>query len=325
MSREPKISVLLPVFNGQRYLRQCIESVCSQKGTAFELLIGDDGSTDHSVEICKEYESAEVKILKQGKHLGLFGNLNRLLEHATGDLVQVFCQDDVMLNGCFSTFRFFFNQHSRIGMAYCKSQSIDGEGRIFANDLRKDLPDLLESKLSIQHFYYHGCIPGNLSTVIARTNVLREFSGFNESLVVSGDYDLWARVCSRYPLGIVHKMLVQIRSHGERLSLHSNSGLSFIVENQAIRRQIFPLLAEQAQASAQRYEYRRHGVLEWHFAVRCLLKGRYKVFRRVVKVMGARKVFRAMYWWLITMNNRLYRPQANWILDNTPESLRDAS
>ena len=83
----PSISVLLPVFNGQCWLIQCIESVLAQDFTDFELLIIDDGSTDNSLSIIRKYSSLDSRIrYLQQENKGLASALNRGINASIGDM-----------------------------------------------------------------------------------------------------------------------------------------------------------------------------------------------------------------------------------------------
>lgn len=62
MSEAPVISVIVPVYNAERYLPECIESILSQSFTDFELILVDDGSTDSSPSICDEYSSKDARL-----------------------------------------------------------------------------------------------------------------------------------------------------------------------------------------------------------------------------------------------------------------------
>lgn len=321
----PLVSVIMPVYGGKRYLREAVESVLRQNLEDFEFILNDDGSTDGSVEIIQSYSDSRLRLLPKGPHLGLFGNLNRLLREACAPLIHIFCQDDVMEADCLSEEVRFFWEHPEIGMSYAKSHTINPNGTITVYTGRKDLPDVMFPELSLQHFYYHGCIPGNLSTVCIRKSSLATGVQFDESLKVSGDYDLWSRICRERPLGIIHQPLVRLRHHPWRLSAQPESGVVFIEENSHIRKRLFAYLPEDRQASAKRYETRRHHVLELHHGFRCLLKGRPKAALRIFRTFGGLGFFTALGYWLLTLNNRLYRPQAKWVLPSNYESLMQSN
>lgn len=91
----PKVSVIIPVYNVENYLCECIDSILNQTLKDFELICVDDGSTDHSLEILREYEAkdARVKVLQQ-KNLGAGAARNKGLAIATGEYLSFLDSDD---------------------------------------------------------------------------------------------------------------------------------------------------------------------------------------------------------------------------------------
>ena len=311
----PRISVVLPVWNGQNYLHECIRSVLQQTLSEFEMLIGDDGSTDSSPQIIQAFRDPRIRYYRHGQNVGLFKNLNDLLVRVRTPLVRFLCQDDVLEPNCLETEKTFFDVHPDIGMSFCKSIVIDPHGKIIEYGTLGDLPEVMSSMLSIQHFFYHGCIPGNLSTVCVRTRVLQEVGFFDESFYVSGDYELWIRIVQKYPLGVIHKHLVRLRRHPEQLSRKSDSGVRFIRETRRIRQALWPLLPLQIHSRASYYKVFRFNVLDTHHALRCLIAGKFRDFLEIVSIMGTRDLASGLMGWLLTLNNRIYRPKPEFVLD----------
>ena len=83
----PKISIGIPVYNGEKFIRKCIEPVLQQKNRNFELIISDNASTDSTPEICKEFLNKDDRIsfVRQDKNMGQNWNFNFLLEKANGE------------------------------------------------------------------------------------------------------------------------------------------------------------------------------------------------------------------------------------------------
>ncbi len=91
----PKITVLMPVFNGEKYLAEAIESILNQTYKDFEFLIIDDGSTDNSVEIIRKYSDPRIRLVKNEKNLGLPTTLNIGLDIARGEYIARMDCDDI--------------------------------------------------------------------------------------------------------------------------------------------------------------------------------------------------------------------------------------
>lgn len=92
------ISVILPVYNGEKYLKEAIESILNQTYTNFEFIIIDDGSKDSSLEIIKEYEKEDERIVAVSReNKGLIATLNEGIEKAKGKYIARMDQDDISL------------------------------------------------------------------------------------------------------------------------------------------------------------------------------------------------------------------------------------
>ena len=98
MRDSPAVSVLMPVFNGQRFLAETIDSILAQTVTDFEFLILDDGSTDGSLDLLRTYENRDPRIVVIAReNRGVLKSLNDLLARLTGDFNARIDADDIVL------------------------------------------------------------------------------------------------------------------------------------------------------------------------------------------------------------------------------------
>ena len=96
MNREPKISVVMSVFNGSKFLADAIQSILSRLFKEFELIIVDDGSTDNSLNIIRSFESADSRIKVISKlNEGLAKSLNAAISASQGDFIARMDADDI--------------------------------------------------------------------------------------------------------------------------------------------------------------------------------------------------------------------------------------
>jgi len=93
----PKVSVLMPVFNGEKHLREAVESILHQTFADFEFLIIDDGSTDKSLDVIRSYPDERIRIVQNEKNCGLILTLNKGLDLAKGEYVARMDSDDISL------------------------------------------------------------------------------------------------------------------------------------------------------------------------------------------------------------------------------------
>ena len=98
MANNPKIDVLMTTYNGEKYLKEQIESILKQTYKNINLIISDDCSTDNTRDILKEYQNVKnIKIYYQNKNLGYVANFEFLLKHVENDIYMLSDQDDVWI------------------------------------------------------------------------------------------------------------------------------------------------------------------------------------------------------------------------------------
>jgi len=313
----PQISVILPVYNGEPWLEQCIRSVFNQTLTNFELLVGDDGSTDRSRGILADlnYDS-RLHVFVFDQNVGLFGNLNRLLGKSNAPIVRFLCQDDMLEPNCLAQEVAYFESHPEVVMSICSYHFINDESQVIAE--HKNIPYVVDPELCLQMLFYHGCIPGNLSTVSARRASLEQAGRFDESFCLAGDYEMWVRLCQFGNVAERSDRLIRLRQHAGQLSKSKDVGVQFIYENRRILAQILPLLPKGLRRRALRYTSWRQDALDAHYFVRCLMVADFGKCWRLIRIMGFRSLAMGLVHWLLTLNNHLYRPKPIFVHDLKP-------
>lgn len=212
------ISIILPVYNGIKYLEQSVRSVLNQEYENFEFLIIDDCSTDGSWAYLQSVTDKRIKLYQNKKNTGLFFNLNYLIKQSQGNLIKLWSQDDVMYPDCIKETVAFHQQHAEIGFSYSDRDYIDADNVIL--DVRKqdDTPEIVSPELHSKIAFITGSIAGNIANVAINKSILDEVGFFNESMKISGDFEMWVRLAKNYPVGFIKKPLVQLRNHKEQLS-----------------------------------------------------------------------------------------------------------
>jgi glycosyltransferase involved in cell wall biosynthesis len=145
ISKTPRVSVGLPVYNGENYLAQAIESILSQTYKDFELILSDNCSTDRTFAICNEYEclDSRVRYYRSGKNFGAAWNFNRVFELASGIYFKWMAHDDLVaptfLEKCVTALE---ENHTSV-IAYPLTSVIDSAGQVleeYFHTLRTDSP-----------------------------------------------------------------------------------------------------------------------------------------------------------------------------------------
>lgn len=129
----PKVSIGMPVFNGQDYLEDAIESVLRQTYADFELVISDNCSTDRTAEICQAYmeRDSRVRYVKQEENLGAVGNFNAVVHLGEGEYFKWAAHDDLMEPTFIEKCVEVLDNDPTLAWCHTESDMIDAEGRSF--------------------------------------------------------------------------------------------------------------------------------------------------------------------------------------------------
>lgn len=143
--KQPKISVGMPVYNGEPYLASAIQSVLDQTCGDFELIISDNASTDGTEAICREFAAKDARILyiRNSGNIGAANNYNQLFHRSRGEYFRWFNADDLSSNRLHEACLQVLEANPDAVMAYGKTDIIDGEGHLIEHyadnlDLRQD-------------------------------------------------------------------------------------------------------------------------------------------------------------------------------------------
>lgn len=128
---EPLVTLTIPMYNNERFIRQTIESILAQTYANFELLIYDDNSTDGSYEVAASFRDSRIRVFKNKKNLGPEGNWNRAIREVGGKYVKLICGDDILYPNCLEKQVAVFEKKSHAGISLVCSQRtiIDPEGK----------------------------------------------------------------------------------------------------------------------------------------------------------------------------------------------------
>jgi glycosyltransferase involved in cell wall biosynthesis len=134
MSVTPRLSIGLPVYNGERYIRQSIESLLGQSYTDFELVISDNASTDDTGHICRQYakEDSRIRYFRQPRNIGLAPNHNYVVHESTGELFKWAANDDLYARTLIENCVAALDEYPDVVLAHSWTAKIDGPGTVTA-------------------------------------------------------------------------------------------------------------------------------------------------------------------------------------------------
>ncbi len=189
----PKVTVLMSVYNGKKYLRVAIDSILNQTFRDFEFIIINDGSTDRTKEILESYTDERIKIINNTENLGLSKSLNIGIKEAGNDYIFRMDADDISLPERLSKQVRFLDCHEEIAVVGSGCYGIDEDGCIVSLNKVFTEDDQLKRWLSLGAFEAYIWHP---STVIRKEDLLA-VGLYNENLKTTQDKDLWIRLAAK--------------------------------------------------------------------------------------------------------------------------------
>ena len=220
----PLVSVVMPTYNGERFLRPAIAGILNQTFADFELIVIDDGSTDTTPRILAVFKQKDdrVIVLTNEHNLGIAGATNRGLAAARGEYIALQDHDDISLPYRLQTQIDFLHSHPDIALVASAVTIIDENGVATGYALGPSLASTsipsvfgpFEDDLEIKWDLLFGCRLNHTSVMARRTAILN-IGGYKEddTFPLARDYDLFSRFATQYRIANLREPLAQWRRH----------------------------------------------------------------------------------------------------------------
>jgi glycosyltransferase involved in cell wall biosynthesis len=244
----PRVTVLMSVHNGGRWLRPAIDSVLAQTRRDFEFLLLDDASTDDSAAQIEAVRDPRIRLVRLPENIGLTRTLNVGLREARGEFVARQDSDDLSAPERLAKQIAFLDEHREVAVVGSQGRLIDAAGRSRGN---RDLP------LSAAGVRWLSLLDNPVIHTAAtfRAQVIREeLGGYDESFPCCQDYDLWTRAMTRHDVCNLRERLVEVREHGGSISATRRMEARMMVER--VVRRLAPDFGDEEIAVV--CAYRRH-------------------------------------------------------------------
>jgi glycosyltransferase involved in cell wall biosynthesis len=211
----PTISVLMPVYNAERYVAQAVESILDQTFRDFEFLIVDDGSTDGSLEILKRFAAQDDRIrLISRPNTGYVVALNQMLALARGEFIARMDADDISAPNRFQIQLDYLNSHNEILVLGSAMRWIDPDGDL----LRDHTPPSDHESIDQAHLKRLEAVICHPTTMIRRI-AFEKVGYYNPDFFGAEDLDLWLRIAEIGILENLPDVLLSYRFHPQKVGI----------------------------------------------------------------------------------------------------------
>jgi glycosyltransferase involved in cell wall biosynthesis len=211
----PEVTVLMSVYNGEKYLRESIDSILNQSFSNFKFLIIDDASTDSSREIIRSYKDKRVKLVENVRNLGQSESLNRGLEKVEGKYIARMDQDDISLPQRLQKQVHFMNDNDEIGVCGTYVGFTDETNSIIVHSYLRDPlvnNEELKGQLLFSPCFVH-------PTVMIRANIVFNHKiSYCKQFEPAEDYWMWKKLSSVTDFANLNEPLLKLREHDDQVT-----------------------------------------------------------------------------------------------------------
>ncbi|HOW50664.1 MAG TPA: glycosyltransferase [bacterium] len=208
--KRPLVSAIIAVYNGERYIRDAVESILADELRDIEVVVVDDGSTDATREVLSHIADDRIVVLENGVNRGVAASFNRAMENATGGYIAFLGADDINLPHRLRTQFEFMEKNRDIGLLGSWMKTFGSRRRVMRYPER-------DADIKMANLFT--CSIGHPSVVIRTEPFRRHGLLFDETLNAGVDYELWSRAEAA---GIVFhnlpEVLVRYRTHAGQVT-----------------------------------------------------------------------------------------------------------
>jgi glycosyltransferase involved in cell wall biosynthesis len=216
----PLVTILMPVFNGEKYLTESIESIFNQNYHNYELLLIDDFSKDQSIQLIESFDDKRIKIIKNTMNIGQAATMNIGIAEAKGDIIFRLDQDDISTPDRLQVQMEIMNNHDNI---------IVGTWAQVINEFSKIIGYVehpIENKAIVDSLAIN--CPLTHSSICMTKKDLIELKGYDVKYSMAMDWDLWIRAAKKNIKFLnIPDYLVKLRTHPNQSSEINISQLNF--------------------------------------------------------------------------------------------------
>jgi len=215
---EQKITIAIPIYNGEKYILETLQSIANQTQKVNQILICDNVSTDNSLNIIRkfaeEHRDLEIKIKINQSNIGSLKNFNRCMELSDTDFLLIIGCDDLLKPDTIKKQIQIFSENPDIALVGGQYNVIDKNGK-FIREIRKTDETIVFQKGEIFEFIEKTASWIPQSMVLMRMKYIREIGNFDDRYL-GFDELYWPKVLASHPIALLKDVLLDLREHDEQ-------------------------------------------------------------------------------------------------------------
>lgn len=209
--KKSKVSVCIPTYNGEAYIKKTLESILNQTYINVEIIIVDDGSVDKTLEIISTYNDSRIRIIKNEKNLGMVNNWNKCFEYVTGEYILFLFQDDIISKDAIEKKVDILDKNKDVTMVFSATSIIDENDnvKLKRRSFKKDI--IIDGKKVIRKSFRKKNIFGEPSNIMYRKNICDKIGEFNTNLTYTPDWEYSLRILKYGKMAYIDEVLTYFR------------------------------------------------------------------------------------------------------------------
>ena len=213
----PRISVLMSVYNGEKYLTEAIQSILEQSFNDFEFIIVDDGSSDNSQQIINSFKDKRINLIINNKNIGLTKSLLKGYEYCQGEFIARMDADDISMPQRFKKQIEYFDKHPEVGVLGTNAYAIGDNSKPKYKIKYPENHSLIKWSLIFSNPICH-------PSVMIRKNVIEKYGFYNDDLYSKyiEDYNLWSNFVHHTKFANINVALLKLRIVGQKISIKNH-------------------------------------------------------------------------------------------------------
>jgi hypothetical protein len=217
-ARRPLVSVIVPSYNGAKFLPESLDSILAQTYPNIEIIVLDDASTDDTPAVAARY-AGRITYVRQPANLGQFDNVNDGIARATGELVAVYHADDIYLPEIIEREVAYLQGHPDVAAVFASDIFVDAAGREYGRlrlppEVRGEQPLDYATVLNALLTYKNRFLVG--PSAMVRASVYASVGRYREERYrIASDLEMWMRIARQRPIAVLEEHLMKYRHfHG---------------------------------------------------------------------------------------------------------------
>lgn len=304
--KNPIISVVMPVYNGERFLNEAIESILNQSYKNFEFLIIDDCSIDNSYDIIKSYSDQRISLIKNKNNIGQSATMNKGIELSKGKYIARLDQDDIAYENRLKI-QIEFIQETNCSIVGSWSEAIDEGGKVNGFFQHPIESNTILNATCISVPFLHSSVLMNKKDILL-------VGGYSENFIIAMDWDLWIKILKKgLIIKNIPKVLISFRNHSTQTSINKKMLLITYKENLKLIRTSRKLINKKSYYNASiAWEY--HNNLMLNIEIFKKDKNIARLFAEVIKILPLFQYLKLIFFYkIINKVKYFYTPPLTFI------------